>query len=382
MAISQTDFWKRMGLQEADRARCIEAVKKRYNRHHVEELECQGYCSFTMLITLQRECGDIEFGHCSGCHDATTAMAEQVIFQFRPTQHALDLDTAWEARQMYPTLAPKVRALDIRLPVELRAYELERRPGTPLSRLLPQQLSPGLTLQAKQETLIADFAHVIAQSWPGTTSGKRRDSVLRSDPPPGVDQTMLAECTGKVGSCIKQKLDKLVRRLPDRWLQERANTTLETLLATDEYPVVLNHGDLIPSNILVNEETWEITGLVDWAEAELLPFGTCLYGLEHLLGFMQPSPQHSDRPVFVYYDTAAQLRQLFWTTLISARPELVGRQDDVRVMRDMGVLLWHGYAWDEGAISRVVDEVNDGEELAKLRGFLSVEDASSLDRLS
>jgi len=183
---------------------------------------------------------------------------------------------------------------------------------------------------------------------------------------------MLSLCTGKVGSCIAQKLQKLARELPDEWLRESAMITFDKICALDDYPIVLNHGDLIPSNILVDEHTWQITGLVDWAEAEHLPFGTCLYGLEHLLGFVRPALSESSRPMFVYQEDAARLQQLFWTTLMKAVPELEGRREEVQVMRDTGVLLWHGYAWDEGVVDRVVDEVNDGEELAKLRAFLSL----------
>ena len=75
---------------------------------------------------------------------------------------------------------------------------------------------------------------------------------------------------------------------------------------------------------------------------------------------------------FVYYDNALQLRELFWACLFKLVPELESRKEEVWLMRDVGVLLWHGYAWDDGAIDRVVDEVNDTEELVKLRAFLSV----------
>lgn len=361
-----------MGLQETDRAICIEAVKRRYNRHHVEEFEYQGYCSFTLLVSRPEGQTRPKNGLESNFHAPAFGMTGQVIVQIRPAQHALSLDVAWETSRMYPSLAPKVRALNICLPGKLHAYESSRLPGTPLSRLLPDQLSPGDQLQAKQETLITSFAHVVARYWPSLARRKRRDSVLRPDSPSSAKQTMLSLCTGKVGSRIVSKLQRLAQELPDQWLRERVKTTLDKLREIDDHPVVLNHGNLIPSNILVNEETWGITGLVDWAEAEYLPFGTCLCGLEHLLGHLQPSSQDSSRPSFVYYDNVAQLRQLFWAVLMSLVPELGGRQDEVQVMRDLGVLLWHGYAWDEGAIDRVVDEVNDGEELAKVRAFLNV----------
>jgi hypothetical protein len=142
-------------------------------------------------------------------------------------------------------------------------------------------------------------------------------------------------------------------------------------------PIVLNHGDLIPSNILVDEGTWEVTGLVDWAEAENMPFGMCLYGLEYLLGFVstvQYEVAHSmlDAPVFVYHDFAKYLRDIFWRRLCELVPDVKIRHEDVKVMRDVGVLLWYGYAWDDGAIDRVVNEADDAVEVACLRSFLNV----------
>lgn len=356
----------RIGLQETDETKCTEAVKRRFGHHRVEEFEYQGYCSFTLLVSCPVHSRTIGARPLSDDHELAT------LVQFRPVQHALDIDVACEASRLYSPLAPKVRALDLILPGKLRAYEAGRLPGTPLSYLLPHMLITENDQKVKQETLITSFAHVVAQAWPSMTVKERRDSVQRADSPLAEKQSMLSLCTGKVGSRIAQKLDKLARELPDQWLREYARITLDKCYALDGYPVVLNHGDLIPSNILVDEQTWKITGLVDWAEAEHLPFGTCLYGLEHLLGFVQSALPSSSQPVFVYQKDATCLRQLFWTMLISAVPELEGKREEVQVMRDMGVLLWHGYAWDEGAIDRVVDEVNDGEELAKLRAFLSV----------
>jgi hypothetical protein len=77
-----------------------------------------------------------------------------------------------------------------------------------------------------------------------------------------------------------------------------------------------------------------------------------------------------DSPTFVYYSNAAQLRDMFWTHIFEAVPDIKTRQEDVRVMRDMGVLLWYGYAWDDGAIDRVVNETDDVVEVACLRTFL------------
>jgi hypothetical protein len=182
---------------------------------------------------------------------------------------------------------------------------------------------------------------------------------------------MLSRCTGKVGSTMLQRLQMLTRELPDARLRERARTTLRAVQRMSEHPIVLNHGDLIPSNILVHEQTWQITGLVDWAEAEFLPFGICLYGLEQLLGFFTPASSDDDVPTFTYFDHAQPLRDLFWDRLAKSLPDISSMENNIRVMRDVGVLLWHGIAWDGGAIDRVVNERDDAEELVRLRAFLN-----------
>lgn len=372
MRAIQDTFCKDMQPAEADRLTCFKAVRRIYGEYHAKEYEYQGHCSYTWLLTLKR--GEVEGDNDNQNNglDPATKATEQLIIQVRPSRYALDLDVAYEANKIYPSFAPKVQALDVRLPEDLTAYEMSKVEGIPLSHLGPREISTEGDWEAKQRNLVTSFAKIIAQAWPEGGSRKRRDSVLRSESPINQDRSFLSLCTGKVGSRIVWKLDKLAQELPDKLLREKARITANRVQETDCYPVVLNHGDLIPSNILVDKETWEITGLVDWAEAEWMPFGTCLYGLEHLLGYLRLPSQDQDEPTFIYYDHAAQLRELFYDTLLECIPELRDRQKELLLMRDIGVFLWHGYAWDEGAIDRVVDGVNDGEELAKLRAFLSV----------
>jgi hypothetical protein len=371
MASPQDDFWGRMRLQETDRVACLDAVQGRYNGYDVKEFGYQGYCSYTLLLIPRQGLLTGRNEVQSNGYALSFGVAGQLIVQLRPAQHALDLDIVWAASRTYSPLVPTIQALDIHLSGGLCAYEMNRVEGTPMSCLQHCQVAVDPETWKKQETLIASFARLISQGWPTITTMKRRDSILRPDSPLANQLVILSQCRGKVGSCIVQKLERLTEELPDQWLRERARAMLNNLRMINDYSVVLNHGDLIPSNILVDEQTWEIRGLVDWAEAEYLPFGTSLYGLEHLLGFFQPESLQSGRPRFVYYDNARQLREFFWTHLLDLVPELRIKQEEVRVMRDVGVLLWHGFAWDEGAIDRVVDEVNDGEELVKLRAFLS-----------
>ncbi|KAF2641836.1 hypothetical protein P280DRAFT_286289 [Massarina eburnea CBS 473.64] len=352
----ETSFWTRMGLQEQDHDVCVRAIEEVYTTCRVEEFKDQGYCSFTFLVT------------------PSSSSMVTLIVQIRPRQHGLEPEITGEAQSVYGSLAPRVKKLHVSLPGRLSAFEMELLLGVPYSRVKSRIVMFGREGWEKRVRLVESFASFIARAWPTCYTPTALDRTVRADSPIFEDSSWLAPCAGAVGANIVPKLWKLARDLPDETLRRRAQDTLQKLRNLVSYPLALNHGDLIPTNILVDEETWEITGLVDWAEAEVLPFGTCLYGLEYLLGSIKySSSRHTSIPTFDYDDGADELRRVFWNVMVKENPEMKDRIEEVRVMRDLGVLLWSGYAWDEGKIDRVVNEVDDVEEVACLRAFLGVE---------
>ncbi|KAI4701942.1 hypothetical protein J4E89_010461 [Alternaria sp. Ai002NY15] len=329
-----------------------------------------GYCSFTLLVTPPKVAFARENIRPQATAEVECEDAPALIVQLRPAQHALDLNIVRAASTAHPALAPTIEDLDLTLPKGICAYEMRKVDGTPLSRLQQHGHSLDDSAGKRLERLITSFADLIAQSWHSPQKVHYIARTVRVDSPMDDHPSMLAQCRGKVGSTIMSRLERLASELPDAYLRKRARETMRAIQRMGDYSVVLNHGDLIPSNILVDQNTWEITGLVDWAEAEYLPFGTCLYGLEHLLGTISLDPAKSV-PKWTYLNGATRLRELFWARLIDAAPESEARMDNVRMMRDVGVLLWHGIAWDGGAIDRVVNDVDDVEELVKLRAFLT-----------
>lgn len=378
---SRFNFWERAGLQKEDKEMCLRVIMDIYGGRRVEEFTEQGFCSVTLVVSLRDEGSD-------GDDEKSLLYPKDgyLIVQLRPLCHALDPSITRAAKLIYPSFAPGTRSLNLQLPGQLQAYEMEMIHGTPLSRFQRSRMSFETIAYAKRERLVMSFAKMVAQGWQSTIDSKVRVREMRADSPMEID--VLSQCTGKVGTTIVHKLDRLSKELSDQWLKQRAKDTLNKVQQVFDYPVTLNHGDLIPPNILIDEATWSISGLVDWAEAEYLPFGTCLYGLENLLGHLvpiSPSPTSlsndsssscnssamSDAPTFVYFDSAPQLRNMFWTRLLELAKGLKGKRGELKVMRDMGVLLWYGYAWNEGAIDRVVNEVDDKSEITCLRAFLS-----------
>jgi hypothetical protein len=178
--------------------------------------------------------------------------------------------------------------------------------------------------------------------------------------------------------------------LPQRF-RPVVEEVLGDLPTIEMLPWVLTHGDVSPDNLMVEGRSrsgrhrgtgWRpgsFRGLLDWAESEYLPFGVGFYGVEELLGqsvrHWHPGEQSDSvaRSRFAYYPSAESLRRLFWDELQSAIPTLVsnrGFRTAVEQARLLGILLWHGFAFDDGKLDRVVEEGRDDEEIQKLDLFL------------
>jgi len=78
-----------------------------------------------------------------------------------------------------------------------------------------------------------------------------------------------------------------------------------SVLFAQEYPQVLTHGDLSLTNVLVDENTHEITGIVDWSLASIFPFGLELDTLYLTTGYMDLGGWHD-------YSCRERLHQSFW----------------------------------------------------------------------
>lgn len=115
-------------------------------------------------------------------------------------------------------------------------------------------------------------------------------------------------------------------------------------------------------NILVNPETGNITGIVDWAESRILPFGFALYGLENLLGWMDSAGWH-------YYDHYRELESLFWQTFREGAQDFSDADLDlIRVARMAGLFYHYGFNFDaKGVVQSVRGQL--GGSLAYVDAF-------------
>ncbi|OJD10568.1 hypothetical protein AJ78_08462 [Emergomyces pasteurianus Ep9510] len=138
-----------------------------------------------------------------------------------------------------------------------------------------------------------------------------------------------------------ETLDGIQRRLAllissSSGLGAQAVLELERSLPTffgQEYPQVLTHGDLSRTNILVDEDTYEITGIVDWSLAAILPFGMDLDCLFLTTGYM-------DRDGWHHYACRSRLHEAFWAEFWSASGVMDNAwRDQVRDMAERAAMI-------------------------------------------
>ncbi|KIW39706.1 uncharacterized protein PV06_08295 [Exophiala oligosperma] len=183
---------------------------------------------------------------------------------------------------------------------------------------------PPMNLVSRRRNTAVDLARYFAASW------NCRPAVLSN----AVEATY---------HDLMQKLELLSQALPSRFMDSLRRVRAELpLLFAPTYPLVLSHGDLSEFNIYVDVNTGHLTGIIDWAEACILPFGISLWSLENILGHMDARGWH-------YYDNHHMLGDLFWQTF----EEAVGGVSEadrqaIRVARMVGFFLRYGFVRENG----------------------------------
>ena len=315
------DFFLRAGLTTRDRMDCYTFIEDLYPSETITPASCQGYCSLTLFV------------------------GDKVVVQFRPSVYSLNLQIAEAAREVYDTFAPDTKILGTLPSSGLLVYSMNRVEGMSFEDFRSTNTTATQAVEHRRR-LCKDFAGFLAKAW---------QSESNPDLP-----------LGMIGLSIMSRLKALITDLPVRF-QSTARNVLRKLHRIEALPWVLTHGDIIAANIMVDPSSCHLLGLVDWAEAERLPFGVCFYGLEEILGEMTPSGFH-------YRPDSEDLRSYFWDELKTQIPELRRSHvlEAVKLARELGILLWHGIAFDNGAIDRVVEEGRDVEEIHRLDAFLDL----------
>lgn len=141
-------------------------------------------------------------------------------------------------------------------------------------------------------------------------------------------------------------------------------------------PMVLLHRDFGCCNMLVNETTCHLQGVVDWAEAAISPFGLNLHSLLTFMGKM-----HLERGWGRFPDYDA-LQNTFWKVFLQ---EVGGLPDEtvkvIKKARVLGMLLSHGFTCRLANEDKPVPLKDDahGKENMRYLDALLVNDETKLD---
>ena len=141
-------------------------------------------------------------------------------------------------------------------------------------------------------------------------------------------------------------LDRISQGLPAHILEklDEARQGLP-LLFGPEYPSAIQHDDFLENNFHVNEATGHITGVVDWADAMIAPFGLSLGGLETILGVQTSSSWH-------FHPNHVELREYFWDTFYEhTGPISVDTRRSIEVARLFGLFRTHGFEEGDARIA-------------------------------
>jgi hypothetical protein len=111
-----------------------------------------------------------------------------------------------------------------------------------------------------------------------------------------------------------------------------------------------------------------LTGVTDWAEAKVLPFGFSLWGLQTLLGFMDES-----KGCWTYFWDHVHLEHIFWQRFEeNVTPLNIKQKNAIKIGRLLGLLCRHGFKF-KGVESIPKDESWD---LSLLDGQLFLDEES------
>lgn len=145
---------------------------------------------------------------------------------------------------------------------------------------------------------------------------------------------MRQECETKLGALEKKS---------PVTLQIHVSQSRAALDEIFELPWVLTHDDLSSMNLILDASTGHLQGVVDWADAEIWPFGIALWGVESILGYDGPNG-------WTWLDDEVEsYRALFSATF---QQETMAVSADQLVLiektRNLGLLLRYGFVWRDG----------------------------------
>lgn len=135
----------------------------------------------------------------------------------------------------------------------------------------------------------------------------------------------------------KRDLRLLQSSLPERF-RHIIQHTLSILPAIFSLPMVLVHNDFGTCNIMVDSTTCHLVGVIDWAEAEIGPFGINFHSLQALVGKLHL------KNGWIRYGDYDILQETFWAEFGAQVGSLSNETiRAIKSARTMGLLLSSGF---------------------------------------
>ncbi|KAJ5740510.1 Mus38-like protein [Penicillium malachiteum] len=238
----------------------------------------------------------------------------------------------------------------------LSIYTTPCRPGISLLSTLRCQVY--LRREQKEEHIyfIQDLARYFALSWENPQPMNPKELLYLRQAGIRYQLRQFKEVTPSI--LPSEMIDELIELLPQ--------------LFSTEYPSVLTNGNLSLTNIRIDEETRQITSIVDWSLAKILPFGMDLDVLFLVTGYMGLTEWKD-------YNCKTALVDCFWDEFFACLPRTVLARDvsleDIRFLAEqaakLGAILRYGF-------NRRADGSSDGEvsiserEIVQLRAWFGV----------
>ncbi|OBT58575.1 hypothetical protein VE04_01385 [Pseudogymnoascus sp. 24MN13] len=297
----------------------------------VTPIKIQGFCSYSVYAGPNLE----------------------YVLQFRPKSLELKTENTMLAKQLYGALAPEVSFVrqlgddNIAGKEPLYIYLANRVRGVTQIEFNLMHACPNNSQEtfAWRKTLIGDMA---------------RYTILLSNPL----QLMDVSQRNRLRQTYTTELQLLLTALPVRFhtIMQSCIDSVDTILSL---PMVLLHKDFGDCNIMVDETTCRLVGVIDWTEAEIGPFGLNLFALESLsrkLHLQNGWSRYED------YDI---LQDTFWNTF---KKEVGGvTKEDLRTIslaRTTGLLLTHGFP---SRLANDPDHVPIGDDERERYNMLSLD---------
>ncbi|KAI9891264.1 MAG: hypothetical protein M1814_002954 [Vezdaea aestivalis] len=247
----------------------------------------------------------------------------EFVVQFRLKSLVVKSEIMTKAREVYGSLAPFTSfhgqvGEDGGEPLFI--YVMNRVPGISyldfiLANGFPENSDDNFIWR---KTLMKDVARFFALSWkaPQEVNSDGREALRQK---------------------YTEEVRLLLQALPPRFHQIIQNC-LDSTDAILSLPMVLVHCDFGSCNIMVDETSCRLTGVIDWAEADVCPFGQNLHSIQAITGALNL------KNGWRRYDDYKALQTLFWSNL---QDEVGGLSAEttktVKTARIIGLLRSRGF---------------------------------------